>query len=189
MCHSFSRRCTSPISEAERHRGLNCLGLARMGRIWRSTFFSLSGYLVCGLLFIEMRNSGTIDVSRFLIRRGLKIWPAYFAFVAYLVAVPLVKGTATISSLVSDYWPNVLFLNNYIGPNTALHTWSLAVEEHFYLLLIAFPGCIYSNGENIVDRSVILAGTVNLERYQSNLRLSWRPLPFGPDDACHPSMA
>jgi peptidoglycan/LPS O-acetylase OafA/YrhL len=32
-------------------------------------------------------------------------------------------------------WPNLLFLQNYVGPNPALHTWSLAVEEHFYLLL------------------------------------------------------
>jgi peptidoglycan/LPS O-acetylase OafA/YrhL len=101
-------------------------------------FFTLSGYLVCGLLLVEKRSSGTIDVGRFLIRRSLKIWPAYFAFVAYLVAMPLLKGTATLSSLMSDYWPNIVFLNNYIGPNPALHTWSLAVEEQFYLLLTAF---------------------------------------------------
>ena len=84
-------------------------------------FFTLSGYLVYGLLLVENRNSGTIDVGRFLIRRSLKIWPAYFVFVAYLVAMPLLKGTATLSSVMSDYWPNVVFLNNYIGP-TRLYT-------------------------------------------------------------------
>ncbi len=97
-------------------------------------FFTLSGYLVGGLLITEMRTRGGIDVGRFLIRRGLKIWPAYFVFVAYLVAMPLAKG-ASLRELLSDYWPNALFINNYIGPNPALHTWSLAVEEHFYLAL------------------------------------------------------
>ena len=98
-------------------------------------FFTLSGYLVGGLLISEVRRHGSIDVSRFLIRRGLKIWPAYFVFLAYLMAMPLLKGTATPSSLLSDYWPNVFFLQNYIGPNPAGHTWSLAVEEHFYFAL------------------------------------------------------
>lgn len=97
-------------------------------------FFTLSGYLVGGLLISEMRNHGGIDVGRFLIRRGLKIWPAYFVLLAYLFAMPLLKGVP-FGELVSDYWPNVIFVNNYIGPNPALHTWSLAVEEHFYLAL------------------------------------------------------
>jgi peptidoglycan/LPS O-acetylase OafA/YrhL len=34
-----------------------------------------------------------------------------------------------------QYWPNLLFLQNYVGTNPAGHTWSLAVEEHFYLML------------------------------------------------------
>ncbi len=120
-------------------------------------FFTLSGYLVCGLLLIERRNSGTIDVGRFLIRRSLKIWPAYFAFLAYLVAMPLLKGTATLSSLMSDYWPNVVFLNNYIGPNPALHTWSLAVEEQFYLLLAVFLVALVRTGTSWIGPLFLLA--------------------------------
>jgi peptidoglycan/LPS O-acetylase OafA/YrhL len=120
-------------------------------------FFTLSGYLVCGLLLVERRNSGTIDISRFLIRRSLKIWPAYFAFVAYLVAMPLLKGTATLSSLMSDYWPNVVFLNNYIGPNPALHTWSLAIEEQFYLLLAAFLIALVRTGTSWIAPLFLLA--------------------------------
>ena len=117
--------------------------------IWRDwghhgvpLFFTLSGYLVGGLLISEFCRNGRIDIKRFLIRRGLKIYPAYFVFLAYLVTMPTLKATVPLSVLLSDYWPNVLFLQNYVGPNPAGHTWSLAVEEHFYLtlplLLLAF---------------------------------------------------
>jgi peptidoglycan/LPS O-acetylase OafA/YrhL len=98
-------------------------------------FFTLSGYLVSGLLITEVRRHGSINVGRFLIRRGFKIYPSYFVFLGYLVAMPLLKGTSTLPDLLSDYWANALFLHNYIGPNPALHTWSLAVEEHFYFVL------------------------------------------------------
>jgi peptidoglycan/LPS O-acetylase OafA/YrhL len=52
--------------------------------------------------------------------------------------MPLLKGTSTLGSILSDYWANAIFLHNYVGPNPALHTWSLAVEEHFYFVLPIF---------------------------------------------------
>src|SRR6478672_2080696 len=45
-------------------------------------FFVLSGFLVSGLLFDEYRKSGGIDFKRFLIRRGLKIYPAFWLMLA-----------------------------------------------------------------------------------------------------------
>lgn len=105
-------------------------------------FFTLSGFLIGGLLLNEFRKHGKISISRFLIRRGFKIYPAYFVFLLYLFFVPVLKAMLAhhdVSSLArklfADYWPNYLFLQNYIGPNPAGHTWSLAVEEHFYLAL------------------------------------------------------
>src|ERR1043165_6378202 len=44
-------------------------------------FFVLSGFLVGGLLFKEIRARHSLDVKRFLLRRGFKIWPAYIALV------------------------------------------------------------------------------------------------------------
>lgn len=105
-------------------------------------FFTLSGFLIGGLLLNELRKYGKISISRFLIRRGFKIYPAYFVFLLYLFFVPLLKAVLAhdnvarvAGKLFTDYWPNYLFLQNYTGPNPAGHTWSLAVEEHFYLLL------------------------------------------------------
>jgi peptidoglycan/LPS O-acetylase OafA/YrhL len=114
----------------------------RIGWIGVDLFFVLSGFLIGGLLVAELRKLGRIDIVRFLMRRGFKIYPAYYVFIAYLVAVPTLRGwlagqdpVAVVATQWQLYWPNLLFLQNYVGTNPAGHTWSLAVEEHFYLLL------------------------------------------------------
>jgi len=96
-------------------------------------FFVLSGFLVSGLLFREYLTSGRTNVGRFLIRRGFKIYPAFYVFVISTVALRLRVGdTLTSRDIASE----LLFVQNY-GPHVWSHTWSLAVEEHFYLLLAA----------------------------------------------------
>lgn len=114
----------------------------RIGWLGVDLFFVLSGFLIGGLLLAELQRHGRIDIARFLIRRGLKIYPAYFVFIAYLILVPTIKvlarGGDWSAALVVEwlrYWPNLLFLQNYVGDNPAGHTWTLAVEEHFYLML------------------------------------------------------
>ena len=100
-------------------------------------------------------------MRRFLIRRGFKIWPAYYVFVTYLtlrLLKLLFSGSALLQKLsgqatdrpVFDWsgvpgtlmsmLPNWIHLQNYLGateiPGTRRgHTWSLSVEEHFYLAL------------------------------------------------------
>lgn len=92
-------------------------------------FFVLSGFLVGGLLLAEARDTGTVRPGRFLLRRGFKIYPAYWVFL--LVTLPFVAPSA--SALAAQ----LLFIQNYHAPlpESWGHTWSLAVEEHFYLLL------------------------------------------------------
>jgi peptidoglycan/LPS O-acetylase OafA/YrhL len=97
-------------------------------------FFVLSGFLVGGLLMSELRHRGRLDVGRFIIRRAFKIWPAYYT----LVIGSLILDGARHGWLASShlYLPNLLNIQNYLGANPLGQTWSLAVEEHFYL---AFP--------------------------------------------------
>jgi peptidoglycan/LPS O-acetylase OafA/YrhL len=107
-------------------------------------FFVLSGFLISGLLFVELNESGKLDVGRFWMRRGMKIWPSYFAAYGIMFLLTLTLQTATLGH---PFWPtardssiaaipNILFVQNYIWPEIRwFASWSLAIEEHFYLVL------------------------------------------------------
>lgn len=111
--------------------------LQRIGWSGVDLFFVLSGFLIGGLLFNEISRDGTLDVKRFLVRRAFKIWPVYFAFLAVMI-VRSARHSPTIWAGVRPLLPNLVHLQNYFGPAELTpwtHTWSLAVEEHFYLAL------------------------------------------------------
>jgi len=100
-------------------------------------FFVLSGFLVGGLLVREWQQTGRVHAWRFLKRRGFKIWPAYYVFL--LAAVALRSRP-----LASFFWQNLLNVQNY-WPSSLAHTWSLAIEEHFYLALAALLAYVTSH--------------------------------------------
>ena len=101
------------------------LGFIHFGWAGVDIFFVLSGFLVGGLLVKEWKLFGRIDARHFLIRRGFKIWPQYYVFLAFV----LLSRHHTFRFL----WGNILNIQNYTGG--IAHTWTLAVEEHAYLLL------------------------------------------------------
>lgn len=106
----------------------------RGGWVGVDIFFVLSGFLVTGLLFREFKAAGRLAVGRFLVRRGFKIYPAYYAMmgVAAVVVAVTLPGPFPWWRFVRE----CVFVQNYY-PSIWDHTWSLAVEEHFYLLLPA----------------------------------------------------
>ena len=55
----------------------------RNGWVGVELFFVLSGFLVSGLLFAEYKKHGDISVKRFYVRRGLKIYPAFYFLIAF----------------------------------------------------------------------------------------------------------
>ena len=94
-------------------------------------FFVLSGFLVAGLLFREVQEHGQIHIKRFLIRRGLKIYPGFYVLIGATVGVAILQGwNLPWKRILSE----VFFVQNY-HQGLWNQTWSLAVEEHFYLLL------------------------------------------------------
>lgn len=108
------------------------------GFIGVDVFFTLSGYLITSLLIVEFRETGRIDVRWFYIRRLLRLTPALFVMLLTYVAIsPLAwsdganhfQQAAVAMAYLSDY--GVAFWG---VPSHISHTWSLAVEEHYYVI-------------------------------------------------------
>jgi len=127
------------------------LWLSSIGHIGVDLFFVLSGFLIAGLIFAEYEKHGSFRPWRFFLRRGFKIWPAYF--VAY--------GGMTVARIAAELWKNNpdravelalhavcngLFLQNYLPCERWSHSWSLAVEEHFYTALALVFGWVAWRG-------------------------------------------
>ena len=109
------------------------------GNLGVSIFFVISGFLITTLLLNEIEKTGRIDLGRFYFRRSLRIFPPYYVYllVAGIVAVmqmhPIPAGAMWSSALyVSNYFPYVHSQPGGIGWFVG-HTWSLSVEEQFYL--------------------------------------------------------
>ncbi len=114
-------------------------------------FFVISGYLIGGLLWREVQETGRINLASFYKRRVKRLAPAYFAMafaatiVGWFVLLPFEFrefGKSLIAATV--YLSNVLFYRGEgyfdIGADSKvlLHTWSLSVEEQFYIVLPLF---------------------------------------------------
>ncbi|HEX4627877.1 MAG TPA: acyltransferase [Gemmatimonadales bacterium] len=105
----------------------------QVGWIAIDLFFVLSGFLIAGLLFTEYQKHGSLRIGRFLIRRGFKIYPAFYVFLVASVLFSTYESPLT-RDLVQRVLAEALYVQNYLPPLWG-PTWSLAVEEHFYLLL------------------------------------------------------
>ena len=103
-----------------------------VGWIGVDLFFVLSGFLISGLLFSEYKKRRAISLKLFFIRRGLKIYPAFYVFLLLtgLMGYLVFHTHATFAHYLQD----ILFIMNYTHGVWG-HTWSLGVEEHFYIFL------------------------------------------------------
>jgi peptidoglycan/LPS O-acetylase OafA/YrhL len=115
-------------------------------------FFVLSGYLIGRQLWRELTVRNTINVPRFLLKRGLRIWPYYFAFVAWSIVIS--------DKPISNYLSDLLFLSNYL-PNGVSGSWSLSTEEQFYIfvpiLLLAASSLISAKRQFLVIIGLLAA--------------------------------
>src|SRR4051812_16049700 len=121
---------------------------ARGGFLGVDLFFVLSGYLITSLLLDELRRTGTIGLGGFWSRRARRLVPALLLVVAAVGASALLvdppgglatlrgDGIATLGYIAN--WHYIAEGASYFGqtaaPSPLRHTWSLAIEEQFYLL-------------------------------------------------------
>lgn len=110
-----------------------CYEIFAVGSAGVDLFFVLSGFLISSLLFSEWKGTGGIALFRFYVRRGFKIYPSFYFLIAtspgLFLVVPEIQSHP-LSRLAAE----LVFLQDYL-PHIWGHTWSLAVEEQFYLLL------------------------------------------------------
>lgn len=94
-------------------------------------FFALSGYLITGLLVAEKQRTGRVSVTAFYLRRARRLLPALGVFVAAMLTLGLATPSQAVP--VAFYFADVAkSAGAPLGPFAA--TWSLAVEEQFYLV-------------------------------------------------------
>lgn len=100
-------------------------------------FFVLSGFLITWLLLKEDERFGAISLKDFYFRRALRIFPAFYWYWGVYISILVLRHK---SVLWSQATASAFYVNNYFqalrgDPNTGLsHTWSLGIEEQFYLL-------------------------------------------------------
>ena len=120
--------------------------IASKGHHGVGLFFALSGFLITFLLLNEIDKKGTINVPNFLMRRILRIWPLYFIVLLFgFIIFPLLPyGIETIHSPLyySIFLSNLdeIWVGAYDSLNFLTITWSVSIEEQFYLTWIALLG-------------------------------------------------
>jgi peptidoglycan/LPS O-acetylase OafA/YrhL len=107
------------------------------GDLGVTLFFVLSGFLITWLLAKEFAATGSISIRTFYARRALRIFPAYYVFILFSLAVDTAQGHRWSRGLIAVAFAYLVnYYNAFLGhPTTSVaHAWSLAVEEQFYLL-------------------------------------------------------
>ncbi len=150
-------------------------GWAGGGYLGVDLFFVLSGFLITGLLIEERSESHTINLRRFWVRRARRLFPALLVMLGAVALYANLHGPGVqLQTLQGDivatlfYFANWHFIashNSYfaqfLSPSPLEHTWSLAIEEQFYVLwpvvLVIFAKC---GGRRW--RGIAIAGTALL---------------------------
>jgi peptidoglycan/LPS O-acetylase OafA/YrhL len=102
-------------------------------------FLVLSGFLIAHLLFMEIRARNTIDFARFWTRRAFKIYPLFYLMLL-IYCTGIFRQDAPVT--LRTFFGEAFFIQNY-APHIWAHTWSLGLEEHFYLIIgLLFVGPI-----------------------------------------------
>jgi peptidoglycan/LPS O-acetylase OafA/YrhL len=132
------------------------LGWASGGYLGVDLFFVLSGFLISTLLLEEWAGTGRVALAAFWGRRARRLLPALFLVVAVialfvmaeaafggpganaLIDLPGLRGDAISTLLYVNNWHSIFVHQSYFAqfsaPSPLQHTWSLAIEEQFYLV-------------------------------------------------------
>lgn len=114
------------------------------GSMGVTLFFVISGFLITSLLIREERRRGRISISHFYVRRAFRILPLYYIALSTAAVGVFVFHLGVGSGNFADRLPLLATFNGDLaGGGTFVHSWSLGIEEKFYilwpLLMFAIP--------------------------------------------------
>jgi peptidoglycan/LPS O-acetylase OafA/YrhL len=133
-----------------------------------SLFFVLSGFLITYLLLAEVRKTGTVALKKFYVRRILRIWPVYYLIILltfFVIPHFFDIGNKGAHLLSHNFWvwfalcffmlPNLVRYNKVelVGGN---QTWSVGVEEQFYILWPWLVRTFHKNFEKMLIIFIIV---------------------------------
>ena len=145
-CHSAAGFC-----DATNHPRTGIYAALGLGGHGVDLFFVLSGWLLGGVLFREQQRTQSIQLRRFWMRRWLRTLPAYYAVLALTLGQRFFQGR----NELSDLWYFVFAQTYALSELPFLGiSWSLCVEEHFYLLIA--PLLLLGGRRNILVSVILL---------------------------------
>ncbi|RNI17293.1 acyltransferase family protein [Flexivirga caeni] len=128
-------------------------GVGRLQGAWLTlnVFFVLSGFLIVRMLVEERAQTGSVRIGAFYARRARRLFPALATLLAVIVVYGLVFASSAVrASLKWDLFATMGYFMNwrliaqsnqyfvqFAEPSMLQHTWSLSVEEQFYLVIPA----------------------------------------------------
>ena len=144
-------------------------GFLYVGFLGVDIFFVISGFLITGLLYGEVKSQ--IRVKKFYTRRFFKIIPQYVMLL--LVCLVFLRPP------IQQFIPQIFFLQNYFpGVFSLGHTWSLAIEEHFYFIYLLILYLICWVAKDVQYRNQLIIGVLLTLIICANVA-RWQGLPPG----------
>jgi len=116
---------------------VNKISIVISGKTGVAVFFVISGYLITTILMEEKKTNFKIDFKNFFLRRFFRLFPAFFVFMMVLLSFFILTGR-TNQNIFEAWGISFFYLYNFVpyGERRIAelgHTWSLAIEEQFYL--------------------------------------------------------
>lgn len=150
-------------------------------------FFVLSGFLITWLLLKERHRKGTISIKAFYFRRVLRIVPAYIVFLSGYALLCLLffhdlTPRLTVSTLAAATYTTNIFYSWFDWPVLQAHTWSLSMEEQFYLLFPALFALLpRSTAMRAIVALLVFAPLWRTQLYFSSEITNMYRISYGPD--------
>ena len=134
------------------------------GLLGVSIFFTLSGFLITGILLSTWERSGCLELRRFWLHRARRLLPALLVVLVVVLAVTAIVDAAALSRRWHETISAIFYVNNwttiasggsyfdyFAGPQPLEHLWSLAIEEQFYLIWPLLLLVLLRLSEHLVD--------------------------------------